>query len=242
MDFNWPHNEVWEGYINPYRSIRCDSCNQTGLSPKAKALQDKWWGLDLPLKRRVEAWQYNLTQEEVNFLVDQGGLWDYTRVPVTEAQKDPSMQHPNGWLKEWNGVYPDAAKVNEDTLKHHGLMRGVGSGECYTLIKRLAAKEGWDHLCEFCKGDGYVWESEEVRKQHEAWKETEPPAGEGFQLWETTSEGSPQSPVFPSLEKLCEWCEKHATTFSAFRASKEQWMKMLDEDFVHHTENGITFI
>lgn len=33
----------------------------------------------------------------------------------------------------------------------------------------------------------------------------EPPVGEGYQLWETTSEGSPISPVFTTLEELCDW-------------------------------------
>ena len=32
-----------------------------------------------------------------------------------------------------------------------------------------------------------------------------PPKGEGFQLWETTTEGSPVSPVFETLDELCEW-------------------------------------
>ncbi|MDR0819316.1 MAG: hypothetical protein LBN43_07075 [Oscillospiraceae bacterium] len=51
----------------------------------------------------------------------------------------------------------------------------------------------------------------------------EPPTGGGYQLWETTTEGSPQSPVFPTLNDLCEWCEKNATTFANFQATKEEW-------------------
>lgn len=55
-----------------------------------------------------------------------------------------------------------------------------------------------------------------------------PPVGEGYQLWETTSEGGPVSPVFASLDELCEWCEKNATPFADDRATKEQWKKMLE--------------
>ena len=51
----------------------------------------------------------------------------------------------------------------------------------------------------------------------------EPPKGEGYQLWNTTSEGSPISPVFETLDKLCEWCEVNATTFGKFKATKEEW-------------------
>lgn len=49
----------------------------------------------------------------------------------------------------------------------------------------------------------------------------EPPKGEGYQLWNTTSEGSPISPVFETLDKLCEWCEVNATTFGKFKATKK---------------------
>ena len=71
---------------------------------------------------------------------------------------------------------------------------------------------------------------------------THPPEGDGFQLWETTSEGSPISPVFATLDELCAWCADHATTFADFRASADQWKAMLGEGLVYHTEGNITFI
>jgi hypothetical protein len=63
--------------------------------------------------------------------------------------------------------------------------------------------------------------------------EYEPPKGEGYQLWETTSEGSPQSPVFKTLDELCTWCARNATTFGSFKANAHEWKKMLEKDFVH---------
>lgn len=76
----------------------------------------------------------------------------------------------------------------------------------------------------------------------EGCRKIEPPAGPGWQLWETTTEGSPQSPVFATLDELAAWCETNATTFGRSTASKEQWRQMLDENFVHHTEHypGVT--
>jgi len=70
----------------------------------------------------------------------------------------------------------------------------------------------------------------------------EPPIGEGYQLWETTSEGSPSSPVFATLDELCEWCEANATTFADFKASKEKWRSMLEARFVHHQDGNVIFI
>jgi hypothetical protein len=70
----------------------------------------------------------------------------------------------------------------------------------------------------------------------------EPPIGEGFQLWETTSEGSPVSPVFETLDQLCEWATENATTFGPYKASEEQWKSMLDNNFVCHKEGNVIFI
>ncbi len=60
----------------------------------------------------------------------------------------------------------------------------------------------------------------------------EPPNGEGYQLWETTSAGSPKSPVFKTVEELAGWCENNATIFAGFTATKEEWLKMFKEDFI----------
>ena len=70
----------------------------------------------------------------------------------------------------------------------------------------------------------------------------DPPTGEGYQLWETTSEGSPCSPVFASMDGLCEWCEKNATTFESYTATKEEWKQMLTENFIHHEDGGVIFL
>lgn len=42
-----------------------------------------------------------------------------------------------------------------------------------------------------------------------------------IQLYETTSEGTPCSPVFKAdeLEKLCEWAAENATTFASFKGT-----------------------
>lgn len=65
-----------------------------------------------------------------------------------------------------------------------------------------------------------------------------------IQLYETTSEGTPCSPVFKAdeLDKLCEWAAENATTFAHFKASKEEWFRMLSDDFVCHTEGNVMFM
>lgn len=70
----------------------------------------------------------------------------------------------------------------------------------------------------------------------------EPPEGDGYQLWETTSEGSPVSPVFTTLDELCDWCEDNATTFGSYKATKDEWKRMLDNNFVYHKDGNTFFI
>lgn len=55
----------------------------------------------------------------------------------------------------------------------------------------------------------------------------EPPAGEGYQLWETCSEGSPISPVFPTLDELCDWAVENATIYGQIKTTKERWREVL---------------
>ena len=65
-----------------------------------------------------------------------------------------------------------------------------------------------------------------------------------IQLYETTSEGTPLSPIFRAddLDGLCEWAASNATTFGRYTATKEQWLKMLSEDFVYHQEGRAIFL
>lgn len=52
------------------------------------------------------------------------------------------------------------------------------------------------------------------------------PEGEGYQLWEETSEGSPMSPVFETLEELGKWCEENATVVANRTLRLEEWMNL----------------
>jgi hypothetical protein len=79
-------------------------------------------------------------------------------------------------------------------------------------------------------------------KLFDEWERTDPPEGPGFQLWETTSDGSPISPVFTSLDELCKWAETNATTFGSHRTTAAEWKRMLEADFVVHQEGNILFL
>ncbi len=202
LDFDWPLNEVWKGYVSPFNPKQCYGCKQGdsgsyGYTPEAQRLSDRWYGFDkepdwqdLPNGRRwnKNAWQHNLNQEEVQILADNGRLMDFTH---TWSQKD-------GWKLKNPAYVPTAEEVNEWSkigMGHDSINQGyVVEHEC----KRL----GVPYTCTVCGGSGELWQSPEIEKIAEEWEQIEPPIGEGWQLWETVSEGSPITPVFATPEEL----------------------------------------
>lgn len=72
--------------------------------------------------------------------------------------------------------------------------------------------------CQHCHGHAI---DSAVFEQYESWKPTEPPAGEGWQVWETVTEGSPVTPVFATAESLIE----HLATSGTSRAAAESFVK-----------------
>jgi hypothetical protein len=119
--------------------------------------------------------------------------------------------HPIRFRFERNDMpAPSAAEVN--AVNAH---RSVGFHDYnhdaisrWLLVKNRCQLLGIVMECATCKGHADIATDEERATEEaasEAWKPTDPPAGEGWQLWETVSEGSPISPVFDSAEGLATW-------------------------------------
>lgn len=73
-------------------------------------------------------------------------------------------------------------------------------------------------------------------------REWTPEEATHYQLYETTSEGTPISPIFDNLDDLCMWAAENATTFASWKATKNEWRAMLDKNFVHHQEGNMLFM
>ena len=57
----------------------------------------------------------------------------------------------------------------------------------------------------------------------EQWEPTDPPTGDGWQLWQSVSEGGPVSPVFAEREGLVAWLMSDAYNYGVSRPlSREQ--------------------
>lgn len=250
VDFDWPINKVWQGFLTPdrFREIDCPDC-EAGWSAHAEHLTKLWYGwvpfspedngsvpfvpsdaaVQAVARRNVERapqyyglgdaavsreaarlcalvnsqWSHHLNADDVAALVEADRLWDFTRTWTAE----------NGWQKPAVPVVPTPEQVNAWSLSgfgHDSLNKSAA-------IRARCEREGQQAVCPSCDGHSSTEAYPGQRQEAEAWESEEPPAGEGWQLWETVSQGSPISPVFPDSEGLAVWLTTPAACWRAMK-------------------------
>lgn len=235
LDFSWPLKRVWKGYINPYRGVDCPYCYEPewhtagGYTPEAQEYKKRWRTPDnahyvqnpyRPNTRYCpEAHEYNLEQWEYDFIVND----------------EQCRHHVFGNLDP----VPALSELKEYFLQQ---IDPIGSIVEFCLTEEYCRRKGVSAICPHCVGTGVVYLNDEIKKLHDEFKKVEPPTGDGYQLWETTSEGSPVSPVFETFDELCEWCVSNASTFADWKATKEEWAEMLLDGHVYHKEGNAFFM
>ena len=165
------------------------------------------------------SWGHHLNADDVAALIEADRLWDFTRHWVKGE----------GWVDNDPVVIPTPQEVNDWSVD------GVGhdSSSAHLVIKARCKREGVSRTCPTCDGYGSTEAYPGQREESEDWEWIEPPTGPGYQLWETTSEGSPKTPVYETIEELCVYAAANVSTFGSDMATAEQWREMLDENFVH---------
>lgn len=136
-------------------------------------------------------WIHHISQEDVTALVEAGRLHDLTHTWTRE----------NGWQPKDPLVIPTAPEVNEWSISGFG----HDSINASVVIRARCEREGVSDTCPTCDGHAGVEKYPGQRAEAEAWEPTDPPKGDGWQLWETVSEGSPISPVFATADDLAVW-------------------------------------
>jgi hypothetical protein len=186
-------------------------------------IYDKATAIEREARRLYEMWRYqwchHLIQADVDVLVAEDRLWALTSTWSKE----------HGWKKREDGHHPTATEVNVWSCgdsNHDNINKHI-------CVQARCVREGVPHTCTRCRGTSKIWSTHEIEQQCKDWQKTDPPTGEGYQLWEDCSEGSPISPVFAALDDLCEWAAEHATTFGPYTATADEWKAMLDGGFVH---------
>jgi hypothetical protein len=311
LDFDWPLDKVWRGFLNDRPGAdKCAVCDGSGSSPEAIALKNKWYGyapftpeengsvpltiqhpavrqfatkntfqmvftsiygfdegidkywknfksgtldsylniypeieqyIDKEATRLIDMWNgqwsHHLNADDVQALLDDNRLSDFTRYPRTEEQKaeyerieaanNANRANPvEGYKYVWfnNGYVPTPQEVNDWSITSFG-------HDCinqWVCTNARCKKMGVSNKCSACDGHGEIWQSEEARVYYEAWQREEPPTGDGWQLWETVSEGSPITPVFATPEELARYQTNPGNDTSTTKGTTfEQWMAFI---------------
>jgi hypothetical protein len=175
------------------------------------------WAADQEARRLCEhfnaSWSHHLAQDEVDALVQDGRLWDFTRDFI------PGQ----GWVDKKDAPAPLAIDVNRWSLS--GMAHD--SINCWIVIKHVCQKNGWPTACAKCEGEGRLWESPQAQDDYNAWEPSEPPVGPWWQMWETVSEGSPISPAFEQPEELARWLAQNRGGSIDEGVSAEKWMDFI---------------
>lgn len=212
MDFDAPHTEVFAGYVMPEDVClaECETCEGTGMSPTARWLHDTFYDHHVVSQR---GWGSFLVQDDVDVLVAESRLSDV-------VDREPTADNQRNWERV---IVPRTAEwVNAQRHIHDGI-------NVWILVKHRCDRLGAVAECPVCEGDGNVGTPEE-RERYDNWVGTEPPEGDGWQLWETTSEGSPQSPVFATARELADWCGPNATVFADIKRSADDWLASFEAE------------
>lgn len=210
LDFEWPIGKVWQGYLSPerYHFPKCLDCNGSGYSPEAAAINETFYPHQIggPNADRL-AWGDKIGQAEVDHLVAEGRL----SLVVKRLGRTPTAAEVNAMNGRGRSVFLDG---------HDAINRWI-------LVKFRCDQLGIVELCPACQGHGDV-ATDEQRAEAYAWEREEPPTSDGWQLWETASEGSPISPVLATPEALAEWMSSPAYTWGAARPLQyEQALKWI---------------
>jgi len=213
LDFKYKLNEVYEGYINPTKSQSCPKCNGNGTSKEYAIYSSLWYGnnsgLYVPNPYRENArynptaLQYNLNEDDIKALMNRDRL--------------------SGFKK---GYIPTPKEVNQHYIKEPF---GHDSLNQWIVIDARLKKLNLPSECSKCKGTGYYWGSKEKEDRYNNWVSFEPPIGEGYQIWETISEGSPVSPIFDIPKDLAEWMVNNDKTITK-DTTLEQWVKFIEKE------------
>lgn len=204
--------DLWYGYV-PFKPEDNDSIPLSVSTPAVRAYAERnvshspgFYGSgEFAIVReaaRLAAlwngqWSHHVNADDVTALLDADRLWDFTRTWTKEA----------GWQVADPPVTPTPEQVNEWSIR----TMGHDAINASAVVRARCEREGAPELCDRCNGQGDIATAEQ-RAAHEAWKSSEPPAGDGWQLWETVSEGSPISPVFAQATDLADWMTRNDCT------------------------------
>jgi hypothetical protein len=201
MDFDCPIGETWSGRLNPHRPEQCSTCRGYGRDESYKALE---------------------------------ALVQLVMLAGSDSKQRGGIQHP---------YFRSTPLAGLAAPKLHELTSGLAGRECRDFFIGHDALDSWQATqklltaaglaeewgtCPTCGGSGYAPGQEELVKLSEEWEMPDPPKGDGWQIWQTVSEGGPVSPVFSTPEALARWMATPGNDTSITRGrTYEQWLAFI---------------
>lgn len=225
MDFDWPKDKPWKGFIKPHSRECPDAARGTchgGWTNAGKWLDALCNLIALLGQEAAQSGpEYQAHFKRTGRVYPHPYLESWGQAPRTQIPRDvverireiedQGARHRAFWL--YSRENPPQLLPLDNELA--ALVRGLAPGEdlgpfgggmaSYKIQKALrgiaGVPETWG-ICPTCKGDGT---DPAAKEAYEAWQREDPPAGDGWQVWETVSEGSPISPVFATAEEVVRW-------------------------------------
>lgn len=202
MDFQWPMDKPWTGFINQHyaKSHNCAACGGSGATTASQRLGDL-----------------------VSLLMLSG-------TDALRGECHPYFVEAPLYSTQGKTCGSDMAELTAGLAGRSPSFMGHDEFDKLTAAEKIIAAAGlpeeWG-ACQECNGDGTIWDSPEAKRAAEDWTRSEPPAGDGYQVWETVSQGSPISPVFATPEELARhmagnrWRADNGSSFEA-------WMRFIN--------------
>ena len=159
------------------------------------------------------AWSHHLNQQDVAALIKGGRLMDFTH----------EWTQGKGWRKKRGKIVVTPKMVNDWSLE--GMAHDCIN--CSMVLRAELKRLKQPYICAHCKGENHTWPDAASKRRYNRWKPTEPPKGDGYQIWENVSEGSPISPVFAKPEDLADWMIANDTSITR-GSTRDQWLKFIN--------------
>lgn len=166
-----------------------------------------------------EARYARVTDEEAQAIADAGELpLEWTHV----WQETANVERPWRWVPAPREDWPE---VTGRSISAFNIKRVGGSVGWGVLTRRDLDAIGARADCGApgCV-EGLIFDSPAAQAAYEGWERTEPPEGEGWQMWQTVSDG-PISPVFTSPEGLAKFMAGSLKYADGLTSS--QWLKFI---------------
>lgn len=207
LDFDWPLEQLWEGYLMParLRGTPCATCAGSGSSDELEWLMKVGYILAGLADDHTDA--------------ERGRPMHPWLTTLREISYGSRSQRPGPRFAEFVDGLTES-KVDPDRLFGRAVYRMTGA---LREAAGLPDEWGW---CPDCAGQGETETHPGQRGEAEAWEPTDPPEGEGWQLWSTTTEGHPMTPVFATAEALADHCAAESVSwFGREGAPRDQWLR-----------------